>query len=439
MSGVLPYREAVMRRSIVALIPILGLVVLGACSNDRDTTGPRLISPQQVTADVIPACDFPTMSQDAKNYFPSKDIVFTQISSMKTAYKISVGQATPVGFDILTRVSDIRRAGQEIGNSAAGGKFVDDVVGCMDVGVVPTKFQAASSLAAGVFEVRGAGGSVPAVAYTASGTPAPQASPLWGAEPSGSWSPAGTYGRYLVYGYPYTGGVLTNGFELGTLPDAVSASPIPPSTTPPLLTFRVGLCIKPANASGNAANRLVHLGSIVTGVDVTQQGASFCTADNTIASLGTSSWLARAVNKATSLLSPKSLYADDFFGIGGLPDGWSPFNFNSIAGSGVALTFGPLPVNVKDSTQFTLVVHASTTGFANVPGVSVALTVANNSGTPAQAVLIPTNPTAITDKNGDATFHIAIGKPGGYTLTATGTLSGVNTPSVTSAGFNIKN
>jgi hypothetical protein len=437
----LPFSEAVMRRSNVALFPIVALLALAACSGgDQGTTGPRGIVPAGASsADVIPACSanaFSTMKQDASAYFPSGDAVVTMIGDMKTAFRTSLAAATPIGFDILTELAAVRDAGSQIGTAAAGGKFADDVVGCMDLGTIPPKFLAASALGSGVFEVRGATPAAPAAtAFNSTPGSTHAAIPLWGAEPAIDWTRSGaTYIRYLVYGYQYGTDVRASGFELGTLPASLSSFLSTSSDA-----FRVGLCVTPANTSANAANRLVHQGSIVTGNDVTEQGAKFC-AGNTIASVGTSSWFARAVNKAASLLSPKSLYADDFFGIGGLPDGWSPFNFNAITGSSVTLAFGPLPVDVKDSTQFTLVVHASTTNFANVPGVTVGLTVANNSGTPAQAVLIPTNPTAITDKNGDATFHIAIGKPGGYTLTATGTLStSVTTAPFTSLVFNIKN
>src|SRR5438046_196685 len=123
-----------MRRSTVALIPIVGLAILGACSNDRETTAPRYIAPSRtISANLTLACDFTTMNQDGKNYFPNRDPVFALISDMKTLYRTSVAAATPKGFDILARVAEARRLGQQIGTAALGGTFVLDVVGCMDV------------------------------------------------------------------------------------------------------------------------------------------------------------------------------------------------------------------------------------------------------------------------------------------------------------------
>ena len=430
-----------MRRIPVALLSVACLVALAACGSDNATTSPRGITAQSPLADVIPACSFSTMNQAAKQYFPNKDVVFDLISTMKTTFnKSGRAAATPAGFDVLARVEAARAAGVEIGTGAAGGIFVDDVVGCMDVGDVPSTFNAGASLTSGVFAVRGNDpGAAAALANNASpNTAATLASPLWGAEPGpgNDWTRSSTvapYGRYLVYGYPLSGGVTANGFELGTLPATVGGS------TDQL--FRVGLCVSQIGSS-TTANRLNHLGTLLTGINTTKQGASFCVGN--MASAASKVWYRALASRVLSVLAPSVVSAqfDDgsVDGIGGLPSGWSPFKFAPIAGSGVALTFGPLPVAAVDSVPFQLVVHASTSTFANVPGVSVALSVANNSGTPASAVLIPNNPVAVTDANGDATFTIAIGKPGGYTITAVGTLSGsIQTPPFTSNLFNVKN
>jgi len=433
-----------MRRTIVALVPIVGSLLFAACSDNRDATAPRSISASRNASPNSPpnSCSFSTVNSDAALYFPAGDAVFTMISDMKSLYQTRNGgavAATPKGFDILAHTADARRSGTEIGDATAGGNFVSALVLCMDLGSIPTKFNPSAALLGGVFEVRGGTTDLtdPALAYNASpNTPATLASPLWGAEPkTGSWArTAATYGRYLVYGYPLGTDVLTSGFELGTLPASLSSFLATSDNA-----FRVGLCIAQANSSKTAANRLVHLSTIVTDPNsVLQQGTNFCV--NHVTSNGTTTWFASIMHRAASLFAPKPAFAQfDFAGIGGLPDGWSPFNPNAIAGSNVVLTFGALPKNVKDSTNFTLIVHASAPGIANMPGVNITLTVANNSGTPAQAVLIPQDPSAITQTNGDATFVIAIGKPGGYTLTATGDISGVKTAGFTSAVFNIKN
>jgi len=433
-----------MRRTTVALIPIVGSLLFAACSDSRDATAPPNLAASRNASPNSPpnSCSFSTVTSDATLYFPAGDAVFTMISDMKSLYQTRNGgavAATPKGFDILARTADARRSGAEIGGATAGGNFVSALVLCMDLGPIPSKFTPAAALLNGVFEIRGGSTDLtgPALAYNASpNTAATLASPLWGAEPkTGSWTrSAATYGRYLVYGYPLGTDVLISGFELGTLPASLSSFLATSDNA-----FRVGLCIAQANSSKTAANRLVHLSAIVTDPNsVLQQGTNFCV--NNVTSTGSTTWFASIMHRAAQLLAPKPAFAQfDFAGIGGLPDGWSPFNPNSIAGSNVVLTFGPLPKNVKDSTNFTLVVHASAPGVANMPGVIVSLAVANNSGTPAQAVLIPQDASAVTLSNGDATFTIAIGKPGGYTLSATGDISGVKTASFTSLVFNIKN
>jgi hypothetical protein len=439
MNVVFSFSEAVMRRSNVALIPIVVSLALAACTGDRDTTAPRYIAPTRtVSADLTLACDFTTMTADAKNYAPFKDIVFTMIGDMKTLYRTSVAAATPKGFDILARVADLRRGGQQIGLAAAGGKLVLDVVGCMDVGPVGDKFTPAAALNAGVFEVRGndeAALAATALSAAPLGTPPLAASPLWGAEPNGAWARPATapYGRYLIYGYPIGAGASTDGFELGTLPAAVSASFATTS-----VAFRVGLCV-PQSPNSLTANRLIHGGAIVTGAVTTDQGAAFCPATTGAISAGGKTWLASLVNKATSLFTPRAVSAQSgFFGIGGLPDGWSPFNPNALQGSGITITITQQPANTKVGSVDPVTVNVADNGLV-VPGVMVSLTVAGNSGTPANAVVTSGGGPYATDSNGNATFPMTIGKAGGYTLTVNGTLSGVPTGSATSVLFNVKN
>jgi hypothetical protein len=434
-----------MRRIPVALVSTAGLAILAACGSDSATTSPRDIAPRVHSAAVVPACSFSDVSQAAKNYFPSKDTVFSMISDMKTTFsKSGRAAATPKGFDILKRTEMVRRLGKEIAAGSVGGTFVLDLVGCMDVGAAPAAFDPGAALTSGVFAVRG---DVPAdsaaIAYTASAnTPATFASPLWGVEPGpgNDWTrPAADapYVRYLVYGYPLTGGVLAGGFELGSLPTTVGAD-----TTE---LFRVGVCVQ--QTQGSVVERLIHGGLILTGISSTTQGASFC--QGNVTSSASKTWYRALASRVMSVFAPRAAVAQSdgsTFGIGGLPDGWSPFAPSAIRPDSVSLAFTQLPINAVDSTNTTVVVHASAPGFTNVPGVLVTISIAGNSGSPAQAVLISspnctgcTSTTVATDRNGNANFVIQIGKSGGYTLAATGLLSGLATQSTTSQLFNVKN
>jgi hypothetical protein len=436
-----------MHRIPVALISIAGVATLAACGSESATTSPRDIAPRAHSAVVVPACSFSNVSQAAKSYFASKDTVFTMISDMKTTFnKSGRAAATPKGFDVLTRTEVVRRAGLEIGTGAAGGTFVLDLVGCMDVGTASPAFDPGASLTSGIFAVRGnVAADSAALAYNASpNTAATFASPLWGVEPGpgNDWTRPvadAPYGRYLVYGYPLNGPILTGGFELGSLPTTVGAD-----TTE---LFRVGVCVQ--ESQGTVVNRLLHGGLILTGDSTTFQGAKFC--NGHLASAASKTWYRALASRVLSALAPKSADAQlgITYGVGGLPDGWSPFAPSTITPSTVSLTFTTLPTNAVDSTNTTAVVHAAAPGFANLPGVLVTIAIAGNSGSPAQAVLISgtdcqpnhdcTPLTVATDHNGNANFVIQIGKSGGYTLSATGSLSGLTTPTDTSAVFNVKN
>ena len=437
-----------MRRSSVALTTLVGSLVVAACSSDNATTSPRGISPRVASADFTTpsaACSFSTMNQDAKGYAPAKDVIFTMISDMKSLYKTDLGGATRKGFDILARVATLRRSGGEIGDATAGGTFVLDVVRCMDVGTVfEAKFKPDLALASGVFEVRGgsADDTGPTLALNASpNIQATEVSPRWGAEPQTllNWSrSAATYGRYLVYGYPLGTDVRSDGFELGTLPDGVSNPGVPGEL------FRVGLCIAPTNSTGQA-NRLLHQSAVVTDVSNPGngeiQGTNFCVGQPLSAT--SANWLKALASRVVSFVSPNLAFAEGFTydGIGGLPDGWSPFDPSAITAGNVVLKFGPLPANAVANVDFTIIVNAASSelsGSGAVPGVLVNLSIAGNSGDPADAVLYGDTSVA-TDQYGDATFTVHVGKAGGYTLAAAGKLSGLDTKSATSGVFNVKN
>jgi hypothetical protein len=430
-----------MRRPTVALIPIVVSLVLAACTGDRDTTAPRLIAPTKtVSATVLPAtCSLETAEQIAPTYFPSGDAGIGLVDVMED------GSSDPTtrnknGFNVLARIAAVRHLPNH-GPATAGGQLVLNVVACMSVGVVPDTFDPAASLAGGVFEVRGnTEGTLtnPVPAATAwnlsPGTAATPAVPLWGVEPSGLWARSGAP-RYLIYGYPLGADVVASGFQLGSLPANLTS----PSFPDPASAFRVGLCI-PQALGTTAANRIVHSNSIVTDLtDVTLQGAKFCAPGYILGSLGTSSWLASLVNKATSLFTPRTLSAQDagLFGIGGLPDGWSPFTPSQLAGSSMVLAYVQQPTNENVNTDIVPTVTVSgRDGAFLLPGLRVTISITGNHGSPD----IISGNTATTDKFGVATFpHLQLNKAGGYTLTASGSLSGVVTNTTISKLFNVKN
>lgn len=436
-----------MRRTSVAVAPLVVSLVIAACSGDSTTTtSPRAVAKgasQTLLALSCPNNVFnTTMPQDAKAYFPAKDPVFDSIPAMKKLEGSGAAAATPMGFFLLSRVVAVRNTGKQIGSAAAGGKFVLDVVGCMSVGPIDDTFKPDLALANGVFELKGGADSDPALAKVASvGNTTVNASPLFGAEPFGVWTRAG-FPTYLVYGYPTPPGPVTvTGFDMGTLPQSISEPPMV-DVNPPSNLFRVALCIPQANGNKTTANRLIHNGAIVTGLGFSgqDQGADFCLG-NIAAMTTSSSWLGRLASNALSLLSPKSAFAmDDGLGIGGLPDGWSPQILDPIQGSGITISFQTTIHNTFADTAITVVLKATDPSGTPLPAVGITLSVSSNNGVPAGAIITPGfNPTGTTGTDGTVTITVAVHKAGGFVLAANGQLSLVPTPAATSNQFQVQN
>jgi hypothetical protein len=394
------------------------------------------------------------MTTAAKAYFSNKkDVVFTTISLMQTAR--TAGNTTLAngdGYTMLNEVASSRLTSATVASqTAAGAAFVNDVLRCTTYTFppatnpdVPQKFldNLVLILTQGVFEIRGGPGdqTISAAAYLSVGGVKTLGAPTWGVQAHGS-GPVFTWptdGHFVVYGYPIldpnlvlnpatninTNGPGTfNSFELGSIPDSHSKT-----------NLLVGVCF-PSVTGTTAANRLIH-----------QDNQLF---DNTpptllcqtpLASVEPGGWLARSLRLAGSLFVPKTATAmqglDSF--IGGLPDGWSPYSAAQIVGTDVGLTFTTQPVNTIVGSPVPVVVQALDHGLG-VPGVSVTISVFNNLGVPAGAVIVDGNPTLTTDSNGFASFNIAVNKPGGYLLNAAGAMSVVvGTSSTISAQFQVK-
>ena len=439
-----------MRRSLVAPVLVATLAFLAACS-DREPTVPRPITPRPTasTATLPLSCDFATMNNDAKKYFPARDGIFTIITSMKNAYKNGgATAATPFGLDALARTAAVRNSSIEIGTGAQGGTFVLDVVVCMSIGTIPSTFEPGLALTSGIFEVISADATSPTPLLgkaAGPGTTTVITSPKWGVElrTGGAWPPVQTYAggtRYLVYAYPLGTDVAASGYELATLPTTVNIGSNPLNT---------GICVPSTIlVGGQTAQRLiVHAGSDI--LNIVRLG--FCSSTG---STMPTSWVAALTQRVGSFFAPKPLGAQgDFFGgVGGLPSGWSPININSYITTNVGLTFSTQPSNTNDCPATTpIAVQATWTG-APLSGplpITVVLTIAGNNGTPAfltdncgPSVSSVTKSTTInpTTNTGTANFVIGYTKAGGYTLTATGHIGGgAATPGVTSVLFQVKN
>lgn len=431
-----------MRRSLVALMPAAVGLLISACVGDRATTAPRATADgAALLAAARPVtCSFTQINKDAGNYFASKqDVVYDIIKSMQSAYNLTgAAGATPYALDIYHQV-EISRFGSRIvtGAEVAGGIFASDVALCTTLGTLDAT-AAGNALTNGIFAVRGTAND-PSTAALA----LPQSYPWWGVEPrfSSTW-PTSPYSRYLIYAFPGVA-LVTLGGEQPAVPTFVGYNVSSLPAVWPKDGLRVGVCVlalktDPTTRAHTAVNLLIH-----DGVVVANSAPYFCDGAP-LASLSTSTWFASITHRITSVFGTKSLYAqdrslDDASFTGGGPSSWSPMPFGQITGSNIALTFTTQPSNgTAFNTLNPFVVHAATPYHA-LEGVSVAISVANNSGVPAGACVIGTL-TGTTDSNGNVTFNnVTVLKAGGYTITASGVYQTVPTLSGVSNLFNVKN
>ena len=465
-----------MRRSPVALIPLVGLLFLGACTG-RDSTAPRGIAPDQSNLAVAPAdpattCDANATKKAAGDYFTSnQDPVYGYLNDFFNAYKSGgAPAATPYGWAVLGQVVSGRLTSATTDGSY-GRVFVIDVFRCMaDLSTspatvplgIPQKFYDSTAiiLNSGIFDIR-TGGSTggPALGKVEEQGVRSFGYPGWGVETSTSSSfwPGTTANptvKYAVYGYPTTVGNTPllnsprnintnddiqysspfNAFELGTVP---SLSSLP--------GLREGVCY-PANTNANdgTVERLVHNNSEILALDPPNQ---MCPTSNLVASAAAApSWYAILMNHATTFLTPKPLFAkvtDEFDLGGGSASGWSPFQTGTLSASNILLTIIQQPKNSVVGATNSLVVKA-TYLTTPVPQVSIdSVVVYNNSGTPAGAIVTSSNLPLLTANNGTAavgtaTVTFAIGKAGGYLVTVWGSLDDVPVSPVTSTQFQVK-
>ena len=466
-----------MRRLTVATVSVAASLALAACA-ERDTTSPRAISSSGASfARGGSSCVFNTVSSTAQAYFTSnQDPVFDMIKVMKDAFNTNNGgnvAATPEGWVILSRVAD-KRLTDSTGGGDAGAAFVVAVANCMaDLAAntspltLPAALTANSNallirvLNSGIFDVRTGGATgAPAAGKNKQGGARKLGVPTWGVETqtAGSNWPGTLNLKYAVVGYPIVDSnpLLTNAQQIdgsddlagayttaGTWPfNAFELQTLPTTAVTDHSTLRVGICVQNnATANDGSVYYLVHNDAELL---PNSNPAALCAL--TVANGLTGPWYNRLAQGAARFFKPGVLFAkvDDGDFIGGLPSGWSPQGAGQLDASRVTLTITTQPKNnIKDSTDNSLVVTATITGSNTpVPGVTITgLTVLNNQGSPAGAVIVEgsTNLPQTTDHDGNATVHFKIGKPGAYYIVVSSNLDGGAIASPTSVKFNVKN
>jgi len=391
-----------MRRTAVAVLSAGAVALFVACSG-RDSTTSRglLTAPTSSALTIVPAttCDIEGMEAAAHAYFSSRsDVVFNTIELMEAARNThQTATANAYGFVMLREVAAKRLTSGVVATAtAAGAAFVTDVLRCTTLTFPPTASPAVKQtfldnlaliLSAGIFDVRGGpdDATTSAAAYLSVGGVRTPAAPHWGVEPHPTWP---TDGHFLVYGYPTlssnsvidpatnlnTNGPDTyNSFEIGTIPDSH-----------PKDGLLVGICYSSVTGT-TVANRLIH-----NNANLFDNSPPSLLCSTPVASLESMKWYARVFQRAVSVFAPKTANAmqGGEIDIGGLPSSWSPFSTALIVGSsvGTAFTTQP-PATPSVGKAFPVIVQAMTNGVP-VPGVSVTLSIVNNNGVPAGAIIV---------------------------------------------------
>lgn len=431
------------------LVPILLTATLAACAGDRATAPPTSHTDVQSGATVTLVCNFTQTKSDARAFFSSgSDPVFSIIRDMQSAYGTGgATAATPKGFDVLQQIAAARGTTRQGGTAASGNALTKDVLACMSVGPIPGSFDVTNAIASGIYEVRGGAtdATSPALAALAAAGQKSAASPEWGIESLSSWGARfnGLPTRFLVYGAPLPVSSFTTepvaldannaaatGFDIATIPVMPGLSFANADGTPGQV--RVGICIP--QATGTNPNRLLHVGATVTSV-LDLSLPSFCSAVASATSSGARGVLA-FVRQAIAFMLPTSAYAFSIGGVGSLPSGLSPFGAVQVNASSVALRFTKQPSNGSISAPISppVAVKAATSAGTPVGGVVITLTVIGNNGINAAV----TGNVATTNELGVATFpNLTVTKAGGYTIQASGAISGGSTGTVTSVLFNV--
>jgi hypothetical protein len=387
-------------------------MVLSACTDISTplSTPSRVETPRAAVAGTAAVCDFTQLRTDARRFFRSptdpgiKLIGFLQEASRTPPATRTIEPA----FDIIKRVSEVLGTLDQRGTAAVGEAFVRGVFACTPITVQATTFSLSDALGpGGMFSVRGNDAK--------DGLTNPVLSRLdpnfdpWVVEPffdtrTSTWKTWGQSSggqRFLIYGSkippftPETPVPRTSFFEIKTIPDI--------TFSPPLV---VGVCT--TNSLGRL--RVQHETSILS-----LTPPQHCLGNNP--AQGVSIQVGRAF--------------EFFGGVGGRPSDFSPFAL--IDAVSIALTFVTQPTNGRADQVIEPFVRVQAMSSKGTPVEGVSVTLRLNGATGEYRVL---GATAVTGVDGIAIFRrLSVGPAGTYSLTATGTLSGFNSPTATSVTF----
>lgn len=419
------------RRTTLTALTLLGSLGALACSDKQNAA----TAPDYVRAGSGFVCNFTVTKSDARTYLPAAVQTDAQsaLRAMQDAYSAAdTAGARKAGFDFIRRfIVAAHDGGTAAGTPDEGSKLTNDLFACMAIVGMSSAVNFAPALGlAGGYKIRGGDGdsedAVSALGRTSAIRP-----------DNGTF--AGWVGqRVLFYGAPLANTFLVNETRVGSAGYSWS-------TIPAVSTFNykgtVGVCVAASEAADTARGRIQEVNNATGKLLVrTAIGNAFSTAYldcSTTLTVGSRSALNRLTQLALSAILPEPAYAAGLLGggTGGTVNGLSDFGVVDIVSATLSMS------RVKDATTASAIpeftVTAQSAGGSLLPDVVVTLAVTGNSGS---FNITPLVPTATTDANGVAKFSgVVIDKAGGYTITASGSTTGIAAASTVNSNlFHIK-
>ena len=423
---------------------VLSIAAAAACTSDRAPSGIEQ-SPEglQSLVGTVASCDVNTLQSYAKDYFGSgNNPASSDIKDLASACRNNnQAAANAAVFAVLDDVG--AAAAARVAAATVGGSLVNGVIAFLPASYgndTPANYAAALG-ARGMFRIRSG------LATTGQRGGAPD----WRIK--ATWA-TGT----LVYGYPISddqGGTTVsapNGkFEIKALP----AGQITPSNK-----ALIAYCDPTGSFTNNWIQHKKADANDLTFAFLAEaqtEREAVCGEPNVAVAPSRAAMLLAAVDRAWSFVGPTELFAQDRVKTGGVGGFGSDLSPHFVANLGQTVseyltqpTGGAVTSGVVSGAGYVTVKVKSQNGSVGIPNAWVELTVANNSGTPAGAIVSngTANPPgcpaatacAYTGQDGVAHFpQLHVNKPGGYKLTSRATFDGYGASTVISDLFQIQN
>jgi hypothetical protein len=440
----------VVQRNVVALLVLL---FAAACS-EAPTAAPEIEAEPQLSSHTT-TCDLVSgLSTDVRNYFPqperraAQDVMKQLDSACKSGVQADVTLYASELLRMIESLLNAARGGDPVIGSRLGNGLLRCTRSLCSSAPLPQPLPGDALIAAmspqGTFAFRAGPDALPAVARDAVPFANGTNSALWGVELSAgyTWAQVSAADPVLIYGFPVANLAVS---EVG-----IGALQYDFRRWPRNGTFvndnvvHVGVCLEhevalPHDAQGRSLQaRMQREQTLLSSAD----RPGFCPPEPQemqLASLfGGVALVARAVLPSTWFAS--ALDDTSVRHVGG-----SALDFSRFAPVGantagyLEMVQGPVAVATAGESIGTIKVRAWSGGDTRMERVRVTLSVENNSGEPAGALLQGTTVQFTDEQDGMAVFEgTSIPKPGGYIICATGELAGFTFERVCSSLFHVR-